>query len=113
MDLPCSSIEKVVSIADSILTPKLNSKNILVEKRIIDKVYLETLNVIHKGNISLFQGLDDHVEVSVLGSHRNKLIRRIVGYFVTMRAKHFCKEKNSVDVKVRMQLSKLILFKNQ
>ena len=98
---------------DVIIT-KLSSGDILREKNLIDKVYLITLRVVNLNKLYFFSELDAHVDdVGLLGSHRNLLVRKIVCSFVTMKAKHFCKEKNAVDVKIRMQLSKLILFKNQ
>ena len=86
---PSPIIEKIVTIADSILNPKLSSGDILREKNLIDKVYLITLRVVNLNKLYFFSELDDHVDdVGLLGSHRNLLIRKIVCSFVTMRAKH-------------------------
>ena len=47
---------------------------------------------------------------SYIGSFLNL---KIVGCYVSLRARQSCKLSNQRDVKVRVQLSKLILFKNQ
>ena len=71
---PTPIIEKIVTIADSILNPKLNSGDILREKNLIDKVYLITLRVVNLNKLYFFSELDAHVDdVGLLGSHRNLL----------------------------------------
>ena len=60
---------------------------------------------------SLLIELNEHVDT--LGSHRNNMIKQILGCYVSLRAKHFCREFSRQSVKIRVQLSKLIFFKNQ
>ncbi len=48
--------------------------------------------------------LDDHVEI--MGSHRILMIKKIVGCYVAMRVKHFCRQFNMQSLKFRVQLSK-------
>ena len=70
----------------------------------------QALTLIQELYPTLLKELDEHVET--MGSHRNLMAKKIVGCSVAMRAKHFFKQFNRQTVKVRVQLSKLILFKN-
>ena len=108
---PTRSFERIVRISNTLLTPILLKSNLFSEKNLVNNIAVQVCNIVNELHPDLFQNLDKHVEN--LGSHKNKMVKKIVSLFVTMRAKHHCKLQNSQSTKVRVQLSKLILFKNQ
>ena len=111
LTLPSVQLEKVVQISEAIFSNLLKTEgNPFKVRKIVEKISQKTCKEVFDNHPTLLSQLDDHCEV---GSHRNLMIKKIVGCFISMRCKHFAKEHNQQNVKVRVQLSKLILFKNQ
>ena len=110
---PSADIVRLINIVDSIFNQYLVDGKLFTQKRLIEKIFIQTLKVVNSCNLKLFDFLDDHVENIVFGSHRSNFFKKVVFAFVTMRARHSCKEFNNSCAKVRIKLSKLILFKNQ
>ena len=61
-----------------------------------------------------FSNLDEHVD-SNLASHKVAMVKKIVTIYVSLRLKHFCREKNNnvSNKMIRTKLTKLILFQGQ
>ena len=110
---PSADIVRLINIVDSIFNQYLVDGKLFTQKRLIEKIFIQTLKVVNSCNLKLFDFLDDHVENIVFGSHRSNFFKKVVFAFVTMRARHSCREFNNSCAKVRIKLSKLILFKNQ
>ena len=111
---PSEEVFFVVKVTNSILQKLLYQKSVLKEKRIIEKMSLTVTNVIEEKRPDLFSALDTHTDdISI--SHKVAMIHKIVGCFVTIRLKHFCKPLNApnFDKYIRKTRSKLILFENQ
>ena len=113
LTLPSVEFEKVVKISETLFTNLVQEQggNPFKVKNLVDIISLKACTLIQDLYPTLLKELDEHVET--MGSHRNLMVKKIVGCFVAMRSKHFCKQFNRQTVKVRVQLSKLILFKNQ
>ena len=62
----------------------------------------------------IFSNLDEHVD-SNLASHKVAMVKKIVTIYVSLRLKHFCREKNNnvSNKMIRTKLTKLILFQGQ
>jgi hypothetical protein len=113
LTLPSEEFEKIVKISETLF------QNILVEaggnpfriKNIVDIISLKACSLIQELYPALLEELDNHL--GIMGSHRNLMIKKVVGSFIALRMKHFCKQFNNESIKVRVQLSKLILFKHQ
>lgn len=76
-----------------------------------DTALKETCRVVAEAHPHILEALDGHM--GTLGSHKNGLIRKIVGCYVSMRGRRSAKMFNEQNPKIRMQMSKIILFKNQ
>jgi len=113
LTLPSVEFEKVVKIGETLFCTLVHDQggNPFKVNNLVDRIALQASKIIKDLHPSLLLGLDNHVET--MGSHRNLMIKKILGCYISMRAKHFCKEYNRQAVKVRVQLSKLILLKNQ
>ena len=107
---PSSEIEKVVHIADSLYS-EINNELLFSQKNIVTKLQCQTYKVISELYPSMFSELESHI--GAFGNHKVIIVKKIVGCNVSLRARQSCKLSNQRDVKVRVQLSKLILFKNQ
>lgn len=113
LTLPSKEFEKIVRISESLF------QNLLLEaggnpfkiKNIVDIISLKACTLIQELYPNLLEELDEHL--GIMGSHRNLMIKKVVGCYIALRVKHFCKQYNDQSVKVRVQLSKLILFKHQ
>ena len=55
--------------------------------------------------------LNEHM--GTLGSHKYLMIKNIVGCYISMRGRRSAKMLNENSPKIRMQMTKIILFKNQ
>ena len=108
--LPSLEIEKVVNIADSLYSA-INTEQLFKQKNIVQKMQIETCRVVAEAHPHILEALDGHM--GTLGSHKNGLIRKIVGCYVSMRGRRSTKMFNEQNPKIRMQMSKIILFKNQ
>ena len=113
LTLPSEEIEKIVKISEALFSNLVQAEggNPFKIKNLVDVISLKACTLIQDLYPSLLKGLDDHLET--MGPHRNLMVKKIVGCYVALRAKHFCKHFNMQSVKVRVQLSKLILFKHQ
>ena len=81
------------------------------QRNLVHKLQIQTCLAINEAHPNLMKELENHV--GNLGSHKNILVKKIVGCYVSLRGKQSCKILNAQAPKVRMQLSKLILFKNE
>jgi ribosomal protein S17E len=113
LTLPSVEFEKIVQISETLFV------NLLLEaggnpfkvKNLVDIISLRACSLIQELYPTLLRELDNHV--GIMGSHRNLMIKKVVGCYIALHVKHFCKQFNKQSVKVRVQLSKLILFKHQ
>ncbi len=113
LTLPSDELEKIVKISETLFS------RLLIQEggnpfKIKDKVQVISLKVstlIQELYSTLLIELEDHVEI--MGSHRILMIKKIVGCYVAIRLKHFCRQFNMQSLKFRVQLSKLVLFKHQ
>ena len=110
LTLPSKEFEKVVSITDSLYS-EINNEKLFSQKNIITKLQCQTYKVICELHPEMFSQLENHV--GAFGSHKSIVVKKIVGCYASLRAKHSCKLENQKNPKIRVQLSKLILFKNQ
>ena len=109
---PPTSIEKVVKVADSVLNNTLEQATSLYAiHNLMEIIYVKTNRIINDLYPTLFNEVDDHVEIG--GSHKNILVKKIVACFVTLKSHHITKSVNKSEISIRVQSSKLILFKNQ
>lgn len=113
LTLPSEEFEKIVNISETLFTNLLLEEggNPFKIKNLVHVISLKACTLIQELYPNLLKELDDHVET--MGSHRNLMVKKIVGCYVALRAKHFCKHFNTQSVKIRVQLSKLVLFKHQ
>jgi hypothetical protein len=113
LTLPSLEFEKIVGICESVFSNILQEQggNPFKVKNLVHVVSVRVSSVVHELHPTLLKELDEHVET--MGSHRNLMLKKIVGCYTSLRVKHFCKELNMKSVKVRVQLSKLVLFKHQ
>ena len=65
----------------------------------------ETCRVVAEAHPHILEALDGHM--GTLGSHKNGLIRKIVGCYVSMRGRRSAKMFNEQNPKIRMQMSKI------
>jgi hypothetical protein len=110
LTLPSLEFEKIVGICESVFSNILQEQggNPFNVKNLVDVVSVRVSTVVHELHPTLLKELDKHVETA--GSHRNLMLKKIVGCYTSLRVKHFCKEFNMKSVKVRVQLSKFVLF---
>ena len=108
--LPTREVERVVNITDSLYS-ELNNAKLFEQRNLVHKLQIQTCLAINEAHPNLMKELENHV--GNLGSHKNILVKKIVGCYVSLRGKQSCKILNAQAPKVRMQLSKLILFKNE
>jgi hypothetical protein len=103
----------VVRICESVFSNILQEQrgNPFNVKNLVDVVSVRVSSVVHELHPTLLKELDEHVQT--MGSHRNLMLKKIVRCYTSLRVKHFCKEFNMKSVQVRVQLSKLVLFKHQ
>jgi hypothetical protein len=80
-------------------------------KNLVNIIFWRACSLIQELYPTLLRELDNYV--GIMGSHRNLMIKKVVGCYIALRVKQFCKQLNKQSVKVRVQLSKLILFKHQ
>jgi hypothetical protein len=113
LTLPSEEFEKIVKISKTLFSNLLLEEggNPFKIKNLVHVLSLKACNLIQELYPRLLKELNDHVET--MGSHRNLLVKKIVGCYVALRVKHFCKQYNIQSVKIRVELSKLILFKHQ
>jgi hypothetical protein len=113
LTLPSDEFEKIVKISETLFSRLLIQEggNPFKIKNIVQVISLKASTLIQELYPTLLIELDDHVEI--MGSHRILMIKKIVGCYVAMRVKHFCRQFNMQSLKVRVQLSKLVLFKHQ
>lgn len=113
LTLPSPEFEKVVRISETLFSNLLQEEggNPFKVKNLVNKIALKASTIVQELYPKLLKELDDHVDI--MGSHRNLIMKKIVGFYIALRVKHFCKQYNMQNVKVRIQLTKLILFKNQ
>lgn len=111
--MPSPEFEKVVRISETLFSNLLQEEggNPFKVKNLVNKIALKASTIVQELYPKLLKELDDHVDI--MGSHRNLIMKKIVGCYIALRVKHFCKQYNMQNVKVRIQLTKLILFKNQ
>ena len=62
---------------------------------LVGKISIKTCKEVMDNHPSLLSWLDDHCEV---GSHRNLMIKKKVGCFISMSCKYVCKEHNHQNV---------------
>ena len=108
--LPSVEIEKVVNIADALYS-EINTDKLFGQKNIVKKIQIETCKVVAETHPHLLEVLDEHM--GTLGSHKFLMIKNIVGCYISMRGRRSAKMLNENSPKIRMQMTKLILFKNQ
>jgi len=80
-------------------------------KNLVGIISLRACSLIQELYPTMLLDLDNHV--GTMGSHRNLMVKKVVGCYIALRVKHYCKMFNTQSVKVRVELSKLILFNNQ
>ena len=115
---PSSSLNLVVKITNSCIEEVRNNSNILQHKNIVQTTQRNVMNILNSRHPNLFSILDSHVDKERLEksiSHRILMIKKIVSCYLSLRLKHLCKEKNSIefDKRFKRKSSKLVHFKNQ
>ena len=115
---PSSSLNLVVKITNSCIEEVKNNSNILQHKNIVQSTQRNVMNILNSRHPNLFSILDTHVDKERIEnslSHRILMIKKIVSCYLSLRLKHLCKEKNSIefDKRFKRKSSKLIHFKNQ
>ena len=113
LTLPSQQFEKIVKICETLFSNLIQEEggNPFKVKNLVTNISLKVCLLIHELYPTLLKELDNHLET--MGSHRNLMIKKIVGCYVALRAKHLCRQFNLKSMKVRVHLSKLILFKHQ
>ena len=110
---PSHSIDRVVKVTHSILKPLLH-KHIFKERNIMNRMCSSVLLSLNATQPEIFSNLDEHVD-SNLASHKVAMVKKIVTIYVSLRLKHFCREKNNnvLNKMIRTKLTKSILFQGQ
>lgn len=115
---PNSNLNLVVKVTNSSLESLLLKRDILQEKNIVQKITCNVLNIIHERHPKIFSSLDQHVDQHNLHkspSHKTTMLKKIISCFLSIRLKHFCREKNDneFDKKLRRIVMKDLHYKNQ
>ena len=112
LTIPSISVEKIIKISEVVFMEIMSKgSKPLKQKNLIEKVCVQICNKVHDMHPDLFVDLPNHME-SFMGTHQNRLIKKIVSCFMALRLKHHLREEDT-DVSIRIQLSKLILYKNK
>ena len=89
-------------------------KHIFKERNIMNRMCSSVLLSLNATQPEIFSNLDEHVD-SNLASHKVAMVKKIVTIYVSLRLKHFCREKNNnvSNKMIRTKLTKSILFQGQ
>ena len=112
LTIPSIYVDKIIKISELVFMEIMSKgSKPLEEKNLIEKVSVKICSKVYDMHPDLFSDLPDHME-SFMGTHQNLLIKKIVSCFMALRLKHHLREQVT-DVSIRIQLSKLILYKNK
>ena len=112
LTIPSTEFCKVVRIANSVYESIISDKNPLTIKNLVQMVQNKVMVILTDKYPLIFEGMDEHVQSLVLGSHKVKIVKKIIGCLVSMRSKHLCKTINSGVENLRVHYSKLILLQH-
>ena len=90
---------------------QFRSTNILRKKNVLHYLMVMTLRNIHPSILS--ENSEHMFEQGFLEDHRTQVIKLIILKYLTLRLRHSTTGKNDVEIRIRHQLTKTILFKNQ
>ena len=108
--LPSVEIEKVVNIADALYSA-INTQKLFGQRNIVHKIQIQACKVVTETHPHLLAVLDEHL--GTWGSHKFLMIKNIVACYISMRGRQSAKLYNQKYPKLRMHMSKMILFKNE
>ena len=93
LTLPSIEIDKVIKLSEDVFLELLyRNENRFAEKHFIEKVTIQICTKVNSNFPSLFMDLPDHMS-TMMGSHQNLLIKKVVECFITLRLKHYLREK--------------------
>jgi len=108
--LPSNLEETFVPLVEK----RLSDKDILTEINVVEKLTNKTVRILNTLYPSLLNKLSDHADsCSITNNHKINLMKKISKQYISAVLKHFCRQHNNKDTKIRKLYSKLILFKNQ
>ena len=115
---PSPAINLIVKVANSCFEDIKRKGNILQHKNIVQKIECNVMSILSSRHPKLLSFLDSHVDKACFlnsVSHRVLMIKKTVLCFLSIRLKHFCKQKNELeyDKRFKRKSSKLIHFKSQ
>ena len=111
LSFPSIEFPKVVRLTNSVFEVILKKEpNPQKIKNLVEIVTKKVGKIICDEFPTLFVDLDVHVQSSILGSHRMKIIKKIAGCLISMRAKHICKLLKAVPENLGVHYSKLVLL---
>jgi hypothetical protein len=76
--------------------------NLFKVKNLVDIISWRASSLTQELYPTLLRELDNNV--GIMGSHCNLMIEKVVGCYIALRVKHFCKQFIKQSVKVRVQL---------
>ena len=113
---PSSSINLIVKVTNSCIEvlKKKKGKPIFGEKNILSKVTTQVFGILYSRHPRLLSELDSHIDVES-PSHRVAMIKKVIHCYLCVKLKHDCREfnQNSLNKKIRRNLTKNILFQGQ
>jgi len=112
--IPSAEFVKIIKVAHSLVEKRLSDKDILTEINVVEKLTNKTVRILNTLYPSLLNKLSDHADsCSITNNHKINLMKKISKQYISAVLKHFCRQHNNKDTKIRKLYSKLILFKNQ
>ena len=112
---PNEKIIKIVNVTEKILSQFMKEKTIWLERNVVQKMQMATLKIIEEKKIEIDWDISHPDDPSIKLIHSVMLIKKIVGVYVSIRLKHYCKlyRHMYLDKNIRKNMSKTILFRNQ
>ena len=94
------------------LTKFESKSNLICQKNFTKRMTLSVMNMLAECYPN-FMAETDHCD-NDLESHKMRMIRKVVSLFISMKMKHFAREKKKdlVSKRIRRTYTKLILFEN-
>ena len=110
---PSEHVDFLIKKTNTMLTNFESKSNLICQKNFTKRMTLSVMNMLAECYPN-FMAEIDHCD-SDLESHRMRMIKKIVSLFISLKMKHFAKEKKKdlVSKRIRRTYTKLILFENQ
>ena len=110
---PSEHVDFLIKKTHTMLTKFESKSNLICQKNFTKRMTLSVMNMLAECYPN-FMAEIDHCD-NDLESHKMRMIRKVVSLFISMKMKHFAREKKKdlVSKRIRRTYTKLILFENQ